>query len=268
MAFRRATYTGLNNVMDAFDAATSQTNFYYSVWYTDTEPAFQYVGDDRDKAREFLMVNLQAMEQAGNDDILLLKYHPVDKKEKYITRKTPVVAAVPFRVVALDTNEVTGIITGSESGRLPYSVQRTLEDLKNLPGVIDQKIDAAIEAKLLAIDGDDEPEIEQTALERTLEMITGITNNPQVMGAIGTVLGYLKPQPAQYFEPRMPINGMNIMANENPDVQEIAIDENVVNDALERLSVHCRIDTDLQLLAAMAEKNPGQFKMLLGMLRG
>ena len=78
-----------------------------------------------------------------------------------------------------------------------------------------------------------------------------------VNGAIGFLL---KATNNSNFMPQQ-INGTADTLQAGP------VDENVLNNALDRLHKVCKIDTDLSLLADLAENNPAMFQMLLSNLR-
>lgn len=271
MALQRPTYIGVDNIMKMYDSLNGDCQYYFSVWHSQKDIAFQYVGDDARKARSYLEENLQAMAESQNDNLLYIKFHPADKKGKYITKSTDVIACTPVCVVEPDdsTQSIAGTGTieraGSSRG-MTYEMWKSLEMLKTLPDTIDARIDATINRKLeeAALLEEEEPEIDPT--ERMIGMITGLAQNPQIMALVGQVMNFLKPA----VMPQR-VNGVVMEkeiepAQEQQSVQE-PINEELMNNALSRLHQHCRLDTDMSLLADMAENNPAQFKMLLGMLR-
>jgi hypothetical protein len=278
MALMRPTYCGVENIMIAYDSINGDCQYYFSVWHGQKDIAFQYVGEDARKAREYLESNLKAMEQSGNDNLLYLKFHPLDKKTKYINSKTDVIANTPICVIESENGEIRGVEVGprierdrsNDTGYNNYKMRLALEELPT-------RLDAIIEEKLTArLSGIEDEEIEPIEpvdpVEKYIGIISGIASNPQIMGIIGQVLNFLKPQPVP--NPGIRINGMamtdetkEVAENQNNNVEQIEISEEILNEALGRLSAHCRIDTDLLLLADMADNDPAQFKFLLSMLR-
>lgn len=90
------------------------------------------------------------------------------------------------------------------------------------------------------------------------------------MSAFGQLLNFLKPQPA--YVPGIRMNGMTEIPPVNePVVPEVetapAVNEDLVNDALNRLHPYCKLDDDLQTMAHIAETNPVLWQAALGMLR-
>lgn len=272
---KRATYTGKDNILDAYDALNKDGEFSYSVWHSDKDIAFQYVGNDREKARQMLEDNLEAMESAQNTDLLFLKFHPDPKGKGYIDRKTPVISTTPVRVTSLeDTDEAVSYEIGSTSrpAGMPYAMWKAIGALENLPAAITTKLEAfdtrLKEIELMEIE---EPE-PVDPVQKAIGMVTGVLSNEVVMSALGQFLNFIKPQPAPVFNP-LRVNGMSEQSNE-PEIlpapvpeAKPAIDEDKLNDALNRLYPHCVLDTDMQLLAKMAESNPVLFKSMLAMLR-
>lgn len=281
MALLKPTYCGVDNIMSAYDSINGDCQYYYSVWHSQKDIAFQYVGDDARKAREYLESNLRAMEQSGNDNLLYLKFHPAKKKAgEYITYKTDVIANTPICCLELPEGAVTGE-RGTERERnrendQGYNVYKMRLFMEELPTKLETMIEEKISSKIGAIgEEDDEPEIDP--VDKYIGIINGIVSNPQIMGMVGQILNFLKPQPVV---PPVRINGMTndqdkgnvtepVSANVNDQQsdQETPISEDMLNEALGRLSAHCRIDTDLLLLADMADNEPGQFQFLLNMLR-
>lgn len=105
---------------------------------------------------------------------------------------------------------------------------------------------AAIESKM------NEPEDEEEEIQKP-DFISGIVSNPEIqnmiVGYIGMIVDRLIPA-----KKTVAINGVN--------------DENRLAVALEILQKHDpQLESDLFLLANMAENDPGQFQFLLKMLR-
>jgi hypothetical protein len=265
MALQRATYTGVNDIMNAYDSFNDQGQYNYSVWLSSSDIAFQSIEKDSEKARELLKNCLTALEQADNDDLFFIKFHPKDLKTPtgFIDRKTLVIGTIPVRVCPIGESgshqnfvKTSGAVSG---------VPRDLYDmLRDLPATLDTKISAALDARLAQIEDDPEPE-EVDQIEKYVGIINGIASNPQIMSVVGQILSYLKPQ-TMSMAPR--INGT---PTENPvngvSSEEIPVNLEILNEALDRLSKVCRVDTDLLLLANMSEENPAMFNMLLTQLR-
>jgi len=274
MALLKPTYIGVDAIMNAYDSINADCQYFYSVWHSQKDIAFQYVGEDARKARQYLLDCLTAMAQANNDNLLYLKFHPLDKKTKYVNSRTDIIANTPICVVEPDenSNAVGAVVERDRSSDTGYNAYKMRLMLEELPATLDKKINDAIEARLLETeDGEDIEEIDP--VQKTVGMITGLMSNPQIQGLIGQVLAYLKPQ-----TPSVRVNGLNMneqqeqqvtekVSAETPTAEIMPVNEDMMNEALARLHGHCRLDSDLLLLADMAESNPAQFKMLLTMLR-
>ena len=278
MALQKPTYVGVTDIMKAYDSINGNCQYYYSVWHSQKDIAFQYVGEDARQARQYLEDNLEAMAQAGNDNLLYLKFHPVDKKSKYISYKTDIIANTPICCVApSERPEIAGTPERDRSGDTGYQMYKTRLMLEELPATLDIKINEAIERRLLEAEETDDLEEPIDPTQRIVGIINGIAGNPQIMGLIGQVLNFLKPN-----LPPIRINGMNENnnvpqvdvsqiekepGNEADEVTATELNDDMLNAALNRLHQHCRLDVDLTLLADMADNNPVLFNSMLGMLR-
>ncbi len=279
MALTAATYTGQTEIEDYYDAVQSDLEepLFWSLWHSERDPAAQYTGSDKEAAKRLFLAQLDVLTRAKNTRLMYLKFHPNKEKTKYIERKTEAISNTPIRVFPLDDVE---IISGTEESYqyrpqgVPLAMWDAINNLKGLPKAVEDKMTEKLsdfETRLAAIEGAETEEPEPDQLTKVVGLITGIAQNPQIMGAIGTILGYLKPAPPVMGGAYRTVNGMEpetVINEENqPENEPVAPDENIVNDALNRLHPHCKLDTDLALLANLAEQNPEQFKMLLVMLR-
>jgi len=260
MAINKAMYTGVNQIMDAFDR-NAQTP-YYSVW-AGKDMIFSYNEDDAEQGRVYLMENLIACEQNEHSDILKIKFHP--KKEKtFITDKSPAIATLFVRVC--DPNYLKGQIQPYNPAP-NYGLQNILEKQTEILSGLSNRLSALEEVQMR--DEEEADEVEEDALGK----VGAILNHP----AIQTILGILIPQimPAITPKPQPIVAGVQeqelVQEQNNFDIEEInhtEINYGQIDDALERLSKHTlTLAEDLTALADMADNNPGQFKMLLGMLK-
>lgn len=267
---KRATYTGADAIMSFYDAINGDNGYLYSVWHNDKDIAFQYFGEDSAKARALLEDNLRALEEAENCDLLYIKFHPpVTGKARYIDRKTPVVSTTPVRVHALEDVEISGVsLPGEQPRGMPYQMYQAIEGVKTLPGIITGKL-TEFDERLRAMEVlPEEQEPEADPFDKWAARIGGLMQNPAVMEGLGQILNFLKPAPAPLPWPHV-INGAMAEDEQTQTVQanEPDVNEDLLNDALNRLHPHCVLDQDFQLLAKMAEENPALFKTMLSMLR-
>lgn len=270
MAINKAMYTGVNQIMDAFDR-NAQTP-YYSVW-AGKDMIFSYNEDDAEQGRVYLMENLIASEQNEHSDILKIKFHP--KKEKtFITDKTPSIATLFVRVC--DPNYFKGQVQPYQA-QPNYGMQNLMERQLEMLNGINSRLTALEEVQ-------EEVEEEEDSEEDVLGKIGTIINHPAVQTLIAAllpnVLTAMKPQPTQAvagIEPELEqLDEMEAYEQEAVGEIDYTQDEQnyhnhsiqQINIALERLSQHTNsLAADLTALADMADNNPTQFKMLLGMLR-
>lgn len=284
MALQKPTYCGVDKIMAAYDSINGDCQYDYSVWHSQKDIAFQYVGNDALKARRYLEDNLTAMAESGNDNLLYLKFHPANRKKQgeFINYKTDVIANTPICCIENYQEKISGTPERSRVNDDGYNVYKMRLFMEELPTKLETMIEEKISSKIGALDDEeiDEPEIDP--VQKYIGIISGLASNPQVMAVVGQILNFLKPA-APYAAPR--INGMNENINGNADVidneslkqpgesivdspaEQVPVNEEILNEALGRLHQHCRIDTDLLLLADMADENPAQFQLLLGMLR-
>lgn len=275
MAGNKAMYTGVQQIMDAFDR-NAQTPF-YSVW-SGKDMLFSWNEEDEQKGREFLLENLIASEQNGHSDILKIKFHP--KKERtFITDKTPAIATLFVRVCETEwyKNQQSLQPAYSQPAHSPVMERLMAQQTEILSG-LSNRLSALEEVQMQEEEDDDDQE------DDTLGKIGTILNHPAVMALISAiapnVINAMKPQ-AQPMVAGTPqeevIDEMEEYAPEEIGVVDFTQEEelmanqhtiNQINQALERLAKHTdSLGADLTALADMADHNPAQFKMLLGMLR-
>jgi len=261
MAINKAMYNGVNAIMDAYDR-NAQTP-YYSVW-AGKDMIFSYNEDDQEAGRIHLLENLIACEQNEHSDILKIKFHP--KKEKtFITDRTPAIATLFVRVC--DPNYLKGQIQPYNPAP-NYGLQNILEKQTEILSGLSNRLSALEEVQMQA-----EEEADDVEEEDTLGKVGAILNHP----AIQTILGILIPQimPAMQPKPQPIVAGVQedeLLQTQNDfDIEAVdhaEINYGLIDEALERLSKHTpTLAEDLTALADMADNNPGQFKMLLAMLK-
>jgi hypothetical protein len=269
MAINKAMYTGVTQIMDAFDR-NAQTP-YYSVW-AGKDMIFSWNDDDMEQGRVYLMENLVASEQNEHSDILKIKFHP--KKEKtFITDKTPSIATLFVRVC--DPNYMRGQVM-QQPGGMNYGMQTLLERQMEIMNGINSRLTALEEVQ-------EEEEEEEDETEALLGRIGNILNHPTVSAIVATILPQILPSMKAQPQPQPTIAGVddqldvieeNELVNGSDfeqeaqyvDLQSDSIEK--INIALGRLMAHTNdLGADLTALADMADNNPAQFKMLLGMLR-
>lgn len=258
MGLQKATYTGINDIMAYYEAIMQDEGYSYSVWHSVKDIAFQYNGPDHEKGKEFLYNNLTAMDQAENDNLLYLKFHPPGVKG-YIDSKSKVICMSPVRVTELTALTAVGAVTETGGN---FRMFEAIETLKQLPAAINDKL-GAFEQRLQAME-DYEPEPEPDKVEKVIGQISGLLENPMVQGLVNSVIGTLFKMTNSNNNNVMQAHQIN---GTTDNVPQGPVSEEVLNNALDRLHKVCKIDTDLSLLADLAENNPAMFQMLLANLR-
>lgn len=237
---------------------------YFSVWYNSREKATQYDGTDVDTAREKLAKWLQVNNFNGDTSLYYLRIQ--SEPEKAYKWNSPMIQAIPFRFTALP-------MYGGTMGGVDYGVMGAI-----------QRMQSTFEERFKALEAA-EPADDDKMWNRIGQIIDNPNIGPVIANVMGQLIAKVTNQPFQ--QSRVAINGVpaapaasqqfastaaqtpgstsqqNAMQPGNEQEQYLAR----VEAALVRLQEHCKLADDLELLAAMAEQNPGQFKMLLGMLR-
>lgn len=266
----RAAILGTDAIVRAWLSMNDDTP-YFSLWNNGRrlEKATQFNQDDMSASRAYLESTLQALEQTGDNTLYSLRIHP--DKEKSYTANSPVMSAFPCRLNPLmsSVGGVPALAGNASSIRREIEMEYELRDLKTELAEM-RSIVEDIEAN----------EPMQPAPTDTLGRIMGFAEkNPNIIGA---VIGQLMPILQNILPSLIPAvsqnNAMSAMApaingvpasiaEKSDEISQHVTDNTRLNDALDRLEAHCKLDDDLTLLADMAEKEPGTFKMLLGMLR-
>jgi hypothetical protein len=259
MVEQRPAKIGPEAVMEYWEE-TSEGSPYWSVWWNSRQKAKQFNKDDFEESKVFLERWLE-LNNDPNDTILhYLVIHP--KAEAAYNNRSDQVESFPFRF-----NESFALagIGNMNGGGGQWGIMQAITGLKTSLDTRFKEFDERLSG------------IEAGGGEGDMwGKINGLLENPNVGPLIAqTIAGLIAKVTNQQFQPqRVAINGV---PGSNASSQKIAgtagnqeTDEQYaqrVNDALVRLQDHCDLAADLELLANMADKNPGQFKMLLGMLR-
>jgi hypothetical protein len=165
MALEKAMVTGTRGILEWFDR--NATTPYYSVWVNRKQLLFSWNDDDLDAGRTKLEDDLNAIEQNGVSDLLIIKLHPKKEKGGFITDKSPIYASLNFRPAELERPNY-GM---QQMGGMGYS--------NKMENVLERVLETqnAILTKLNAEDLEDEDEPQQNTLGSLL-------NNPQVLSLL------------------------------------------------------------------------------------
>ena len=268
---RRASYTGADDIRSAFNSLY-KGDVCFSVWPNDRVPLFQYTGDDHDMGIAFFEEHIMALEQAGNDELLFLRFHPMLKKGTWVDKKTTTISETPFRVTELEIGKVSGSAEPYSTGnaQVNFKMFEAIQVIKDLPEKMADR-QSAFEQKVMLLleEGEDDhaPEpVQVDPVEKYMNMAIGALKEPNVMN---NVIGLIKMFVPNYNPPFMrntqpAINGVADTETDQP-IHQVNIDK--LDAALVRLQKHCCLDDDLTRLADIAENDPKQFKMLLNLLR-
>jgi hypothetical protein len=278
-----ASYIGVDQIMDSFDSF-SKGNQYVSIWQYVSEPMYTNAEASYDEMKSQVHELLLAAEQNGNNNPLTIKFHLEPKEGQYISSKSPVVGSVIVKAITFSRSQLPNISGTSADGpekpqpvyhgqgTVNFEMYKVLKGVEDLPARIDERM-AVILDRVEELEEELEGLRAQPAPveEDMIGKITGLANNPAVMGAINALVQLFVPA----FKPPMPaqINGTaDVKAAPDGDLPQQAqetTDEynDRIDAALERLEPKCDLANDLTLLADMADNNPTMFKFLLKSLR-
>lgn len=266
----KAMYTGRDAILGAFNDVRGD-NPYYSIWYGG-QMLSQYSGIDMDEGYNRLSGILEAAEQNGNTDILVIKLHPKPKGD-YITNKSEVIGTMPVRVVDFDSGTET--LSGTSTGLLATPVYNMFKDIRTHM-VNDAERMQTLEVKIAGLEA---AQIVEPVEKDWIEKASDILQKPGVSDFLLKLVTMLPISGIGQPQPNIQMNGVNDVVKEpvksnpvNEDVKPEVVflseaDDVVIDEALERLSVHCNIVEVLPKLAAFAENDPQTFKWLLGQLK-
>lgn len=262
MGAKRACCIGVDSVMDAH-AKKSDDLPYYAVFYNESTKDFQYNGEDYEEGRRRLESALSIGADNGDQALYYLKIYPVS--ELVYTVKSKEVASIPFRLNEYDYSPSVvvgrrGSVESSEMSELIAELKKIPETLSTWKSEIDERI-AALESE----------EVEDSSM---LGKITGIMENPTFAPIVGTMMGLLGNAIAGMVGKFVPPGQMPSLAVNGVKDEAVAVspDEDVywaeIETQLYRLRDKCSLETDLKLLADMAETEPAKFNIMLTLLRG
>lgn len=220
-------FTGIDNTVDAFIKK--------GIPYFAVVSGKQIIHKNQDEtsveAAAIELENFLNMLNTGSNAIYTLRIYESLENGK-ITDKTPCDYGLNFRL------NIDSMTVGNS--RLAYHENRNA--LLGTNNEILSKL-SAMEARLEAMEEDEEENEDP-------DMISGLMKNPEIQGMlVGMLTNFLQPKSVK-------------------PTAIAGISENKLSEAIEILKQHDpHIDEDLMKLAEIAVNNPGQFQMLLKMLR-
>lgn len=259
----RGTVDGIDNIMNAFDNFRGDIP-YYSVWFTGKTKAFQYNGDDLDAGYELLETTLKMFQQTGDNAIYYIRIHPVQLAA--YKSSSDDLGAIPIRLNPLvEGASMNGLPRGNGGGSMMTAEMWELHTMmKTLPThikTLSERLDELEEAA--------PPELD------AIGRVTEVLNTPTVVKFIeglmpiimGKITGAQPPQPVRSPMIAGPNDMVNATATAPAPNQPGPEYWERIDAILLRLSAHCQLDADLELLAKLAETKPDIFKMVLLQLR-
>lgn len=270
----RPQYVGKEQIMNGFETLSKQGDLVFAMWASNRDIIFQCCGN-YEMQKEILQSNLDSLTETGCTDLLLIKMYPAASVNGFIdtTSKFRPVSITPVQICEYENIKAIGSEMTYRPQGLSPEAWNTFKDIAKLPDTIEAKINAAVDAKLkeLLPEEEEEPEEAEDQVTKIVATINGLTQNPQIMSMIGQVVEFLTrrtpviaPSRIGMVEPQT----ADQMQQQQPQTkQQIPYNEEVMNDALTRLSFHCDLGNDLAKLASLAESNPFVFNSMLDTLR-
>jgi hypothetical protein len=221
------THKGIDQVLGLYELR--ETPFY--AVYLGKDLQFTHTADDFEEGKQFLQKQLAVPLANGCTAIFTIKfYEQLDDKGRL--DKNSELGVTNFRV--LDPNQYQGAVNGISQDGYPVRNADLLAEIRDLK--------------------------EQLAEQEIAEqpgILGGFLSNPEVQTKIVHVLGSIV---GNFISKMMPVEP-------SPTIGSIDDQEQKISQALQVLRAADPLLGDhLLKLAGIAQNNPGQFKMLLGML--
>lgn len=261
MAERRASVVGLNSIMVAYDGMSEGVP-YYSVWHAGTgKKFFQWNQNDPDAGRSFLERNLNLIDEQGDTAMYYLSIHP--EHEKIYTNKSPQVCSMPIKVSedipAYQKADALNYHTPAPASRsfMEEKLYAAIESLKDIPVKVNEHI-TAFEVRIRALE---EREVEPVEKEDSMMgQLGAVLNNPQLAPVIGQLLSGVM---ARFMPATPPMRSTALAGVEQKSDAGSDDQDDIINEALDRLEKHCDLAVCLPKLADMADNDPTTFNFLL-----
>lgn len=236
----RAWIVGADGVVSWYEELADKDTPYYSVWLG-KQLRFTYDGDDIEEGAELLKKNLEMVSRQRNSSLLTIKLHK--EKNRYVNDKTPYNAAIEFRCVPIEEDEVA---YASLPKGIIGQLQQQIKDLKEEKNAAPKGIMGYLEPML------ENPEVQAMLAG----MAAGVFQKVMGIFAPGGQPGAL---PTSHPQPAAAMAGV-----QDPNETEAEkLDEALLN--LEKADPE--IIDDLARLAKLATDKPDVFKLLVTQLR-
>jgi hypothetical protein len=250
----------------------------YAIFDSSRIILFQYTNDDIDEGRALFERRMTKYAESGNSNLFIIKIFPMPKDGKYIEPNSRAISTTPVRLNELEVLEI-----GEEPLDRRYTprpgaayneharIFEAVETIKALPAQVNEKIDAKFsefEIRLKAIE-EGEPDEEDNS---TMGQIGRLMENPQIMQMIPGLIGAVTELITRFIPQKLNImpkavSGAAPEVSQENAIIDTPVNEELLNQAVNRLHKVCQVDTDLNLLADFAETQPAMFQMMLANLR-
>lgn len=219
----------------------------FSVWQgsgKQQQLKFAYSGNDIGEAVALLQQNLEALEDSGSVATYTLKAHSGPDPDGYISNGTKYIGSFNFCMRGENTparQHYEG--AGGRVPGVPYQVQKQLDELQ-------AKLDAVLN-RPIEPDDDEEDDVFVRRVGAVSDAIGQIPGAPDIIAGLAQ----------RFLGIEIPVSGMaGVPAGDLEGLDEL-------DQVILQLRGHDpKLTLHLQQLLKIAENNPGQFRMLLGML--
>jgi hypothetical protein len=260
MAQQRACITGLDTVIATWETMNNGLP-YFAVWYNKADKYFQFNGDDLEKAKEFLIDNLQAIADTGDNSQYYLKVYP---QTEINYKRSGEVCSICFRLNVYNEGSMSqqiGAYTGGntqnlnefarmlkESNDKHLAAMQEIVELKSMGGSVDwfDRIGGLLETPGNA-------QMVGSILSPVVSALVGILT--KISGQQSSAVQQQPAMMANHYNPVIAGPQDNIDLDEQLDLQ------------LDRLQKHGDLLEMLTALANFADNSPAMFKGYFDMLK-
>ena len=248
---------GVTEVLNQFDYR--ETPFF--AVYQGKDLKFENIDDDLEAARNLLETHLKQLENNGSTAPFKITWYKRINAANERPDQNSLMGSNTFRVTRIGSNMQDYFAI--QRGDLPFPSKMNGVD-ESLLTRFEQTL-AGIESRLTAmempLEESEENEEDQTPTQKILGALSGVIQHPQVQELLANkLIGFLNMIPTsqpQLIQPTNKINQMPISENDLP----------VLNEYLQILIGAGMGLEDFKKLSNIAQNNPQQFSMLLGMLK-
>lgn len=269
-------YTGRAAIMSAYDTFTEKAPFWALYTGDNRTLRCKYMEGDAEEGKMFFISNLAAAEVAKDNNVYNIRFYKAKKKgrgELLQADTADIEATLPIRFVALNGESVQPDWQAGNPMDKDYKMYKLMDAMEKLPLMFEQQNQRIADLEAIIAESDEDVE-EEDQIGGTIGAIKGLLDHPLAQ----LIVGQLFPNAMGNIRPAEGMRGTAVNGttddtvktppmpqNEPTEPREVNVE--LLNTAVQRLANYCYVDTDLNLLADYAEKNPAMFNMMLTTLR-